>query len=461
MASTTPDPLATRLVDRLRQWPQPGRYWVGFSGGADSTALLQLLLEVRDHLPAPFEAVHLNHGLQDASARWQAHCESHCQARGIPFRAIELEVGAQPRTSPEEAARNARYLAVSRLLGPDEVFLTAHHADDQAETLLINLARGSGVDGLAAIPSLRSLGAGWVARPLLDTPRKDLLDYLRAVDIEWLEDPSNADTSYDRNFLRHRVIPLLEDRWPGVGKNLARSARLARANADALSELIRDRSGTVLRDPHRLPADTLTLHDRNRQALVLRQWLRGHEAPMLPEARLVEFLDQLNESKPGARPEVRWDAWAIRRYRDELWLQPARDLVPCAETDWKEGPSVALGEDAGHYRLAGPAVPLPPNWKVSPRRPGARLRPERDGPSRKLKDFFQAERIPPWLRLGIPVLYWDDVPVALGDWVLDQRLRRWLADRDLELVWLPKDTALARIRRDCHMRMKTDDGENR
>jgi tRNA(Ile)-lysidine synthase len=461
MASDTPDPLVGALLERLQHLPHTSRYWVGYSGGADSTALLQLMHDAQSHLSASVEAVHFNHGLQDSAAQWQAHCEAFCQSLGIPFTAFRLDIGSHARASPEEAARTARYLGVARLLGPNDVFLTAHHADDQAETLLINLVRGGGVEGLAGIPPSRSLGEGWVARPLLDTTRDTLLDFLRSRGIEWLEDPSNTNTAFDRNFLRHRVFPLLEERWPGVRQSMARSARHARSNADALADLIREQSGADLQDPHRMPVKALLSLEPNRQALVLRQWLRGHEVPMLPEARLAEFVEQLRRARPEARPEVKWDDWAIRRYRDALWLQPARALLPCAQTDWKKGATLSLGDDAGHYRLEGPPVSIPANWRVSPRRPGDRLRPDEQGPSRKIKDMFQAAGVPPWLRLGIPVLYWDDVPVALGDWVLGHRLKRWLSERGLELVWIPEQPALAHIRRDCHKRTKTDDEENR
>mgnify|MGYP001815924168 FL=1 len=441
------------LAARLRELPPARRYWVGFSGGADSTALLQMMHEVREQLSAPLHAVHFNHGLQPDAAQWQNHCETFCRARSVPLLARQLSIGADDGNGPEESARNARYLAVAKLLGRHEMYLTAHHAEDQAETLLINLLRGSGIEGLAAIPAIRSLGEGWVVRPLLEVSRQSLIDFLHSRDIAWLEDPSNSDIAFDRNFIRHRVLPLLETRWPGVRNNLVRTAGHARTGARALAVLIEKQSGSLLQDPHRMPLDALLGFEPDLQPLILRQWLRRHEVPMLPGARLVEFLDQLRHADPESRPEVRWNGWAIRRYRDTLWLQTAEPVRPCADKSWETGMVLELGPDAGSYRLAGDTVRIPPNWKVSPRRPGDRLRTRADGPGRKIKDLFQQAGVPPWLRLGIPVLYWDDVPVALGDWIQEDRLRRWLADRDLELVWKPNQAALVRIRRANHARM--------
>ena len=156
------------LQEKLTRLPSPSKYWVGFSGGADSTALLQALYECREQLSAPVHAIHFHHGLQEAASAWQEHCESFCEDRDIPFQSEKLEINLEGRSSLEEESRNCRYRAVARILGDQEMYLTAHHAEDQAETLFLNLMRGSGIEGLAGIPVLRNLENGWVARPLLD-----------------------------------------------------------------------------------------------------------------------------------------------------------------------------------------------------------------------------------------------------------------------------------------------------
>jgi len=164
-----------RLLASLARLPVPKKYWIGFSGGADSTALLQALHECRDKLQAPIHALHFHHGLQMAASDWQEHCGAFCLAREIPYLAEKLEIDTSGGSSLEEESRNCRYRAVARKLGRDEMYLTAHHAEDQAETLFLNLLRGSGIEGLAGIPALRNLEHGWVARPLLETRRKALI----------------------------------------------------------------------------------------------------------------------------------------------------------------------------------------------------------------------------------------------------------------------------------------------
>ena len=433
----------------IGQLPAANRYWVGFSGGADSTALLLALHQARHELPAPLAAVHFDHGLQASSRQWEIHCRDFCATRGIPYRAVSLRISRNRRESPEEAARNARYRAVADLLARDEMFLTAHHSEDQAETLLLNLMRGSGPDGLAGIPRLRTLGKGWVARPLLDVPRDLLRGFLAKNDVCWQEDPSNEDTGYDRNYLRQELFPLLESRWPGVAKRIARTARLTRQSTNALSVLIEERSGEALGDRVCLSLSFLRSFDPELRALVMRQWLRRHEVPTLPEVRLLRFLEQLDNAESGNGAETGWNGWQLKRYRDSLWLHRRDPPFECAESPWSSGMTLQLGSDSGAIRLLGPETPIPPGWRVGQREEGARLRAFGDGPSRKIKHILRESGIPPWLRLGIPVLYWDDEPVAVGDWALGHRLRQWLAGNDLKLEWRPTDPVLNRVRKDA------------
>lgn len=437
------------LQEKLKRLPRPAVYWVGFSGGADSTALLQALYECREALAAPIHALHFHHGLQAEAEDWQKHCERFCKKRDIPFHSERLDISGETGASLEEAARNARYRAVARIIGPEELYLTAHHAEDQAETLFLNLMRGSGIEGLAGIPEVRNLEPGWVARPLLDIRRRDLVGFLEERNIRWLEDPSNQDTRFDRNYLRLELFPLLEQRWPGITQRLERTARNARATSNALGTFIENQSGYLLQDPLKMPVHKLLELSHEMQPLILRQWLRRHEVPMLPESRLREFLAQLASAQFGNVAEVQWEGWMIKHYRQDLWLHRRNPDLACPQLEWTSGSELDIGPDAGTLNLEGAVPDIPPGWSVAPRKAGARIRTIEQGPSQKLKHFFQSASIPPWIRQGIPILYWDGEPVALGDWILGHRLQWWLAENDLEFSWRPLDPVLARIRLDC------------
>jgi tRNA(Ile)-lysidine synthase len=437
------------LLDSLARLPSPRKYWVGFSGGADSTALLQALHECREKLTVSIQSVHFHHGLQDAADAWQDHCRTFCAERDIPFLSKKLEISSSGRSSPEEAARNCRYRAVAEILGNNEMYLTAHHAEDQAETLFLNLMRGSGIEGLAGIPVLRNLENGWVARPLLDRNRPELERFLQKRNIAWLTDPSNEDRAFDRNYLRQELFPILEQRWPGLRRRLFRTARNARITAGAMAMFIEGQSGDLIRDRLKMPLQKLLELEPEMQTLILRQWLRRHEVPVLPEARLTEFLEQLAGSELTSQAEVQWEDWMIKRYQHDLWLHRRNPFLGCPAKKWKHGMKLNIGPDSGLLRLVGDATPIPASWKVRARKSGDRIRPVLHGPSRKLKQFFRSAMIPPWLRSGIPVLEWDGEPVALGDWVIGHRLQAWLFENDLKYQWRPSDPVLGRVRTDC------------
>jgi len=430
--------------------PQTRMYWVGFSGGADSSALLNALHENRDELQAPIHAVHFHHGLNPGADSWQQHCQNFCQERDISFTSHKLEISRAKKTSIEEESRNLRYLAIGEMLQRSDIYLTAHHADDQAETLFLNLMRGSGVEGLAGIPQLRNLGKGWVARPLLSTRRTELESYLIRLGIDWLEDPSNKDESFDRNFLRNFLFPQLETRWPGVVKRLTRTSRTARISSMALADFIDIHCGDLLHNRYAMPLRPFLQLEPPLRSLVLRQWLRQQEIPALPEVRLNEFIKQIAGSTNTSQAEVRWGGWQIKLYGNLIWLQD--QVIPALESckDWTVGAKMELGESLGRLVLHGSEITLPGGWRVASRRKGARIRLHDLGGRRKLKDLFRESAIPPWLRSSIPVLYWDGEAVAIGDWVIAHRLQKWLDSHDVEYRWEPGSPLLSDLRSACH-----------
>ncbi len=200
----------------LQSFPAVNAYVVAYSGGADSTALLHALCTIQNQLGVPLSAVHVNHGLHDDAGQWQQQCEHFCRQNNIELVCVRVDLKNCSGKGLEAEARHLRYEAISGLLEPGTGVLTAHHADDQAETLLLNLMRGSGIDGLSAMPDSRALGHGLLQRPLLGFQNNALRDYLRINGVEWTEDPSNQYLNHDRNFVRQEIIPLLEKRWPEV-----------------------------------------------------------------------------------------------------------------------------------------------------------------------------------------------------------------------------------------------------
>src|SRR3990167_5323944 len=229
-------PVHIRLRDALQPWRSTAGWCVALSGGLDSTVLLHLLasLAQREALP-PLSAIHIHHGLQAAADVWPAHCRELCAALCVPLQVEYVQVA--PGASLERAARDARYAAFAARLGAGELLLTAQHRDDQAETLLFRLLRGAGVQGLSAMPLSRALGAGQLVRPLLNCSRDELLAYAREHKLTWIEDPSNADERFSRNYLRRQVVPALLSRWPQAATTIAPSAAHLSEAAQLLDEL--------------------------------------------------------------------------------------------------------------------------------------------------------------------------------------------------------------------------------
>lgn len=443
-----------RLLTRLRQLPAASRYRVGFSGGVDSTALLVAMHELGERLPAPFQAVHFHHGLQQEADDWLRHCETICTLWGIPFRSERLAIAARSDGSTEAAARRARYRAIERLLQPGEVFLTAHNAGDCAETLFLHLMRGSGVEGLASIPPKRRLARGWVARPLLDFTRDELQDYLVRQSVTWIDDPSNFDTSLDRNYLRHDLLPRMEARWPGSSRGLARTARYARQAVDALATLIDAFHPDVLGDRWTMALSRLLDVPPELRPLVLRHWIRNRHLPPPPAERLLTFLSQLEATRsPAAEPELRWGDWLVKRYREWLWLIPLPLPSSCPVREWPPAACLDVGNGFGKFRIVGPQAPeavaaLPERLHIGPRRAGARVRLHPGGPHRPLKDILRESHIPTWFRDAVPVLYRDENVLAVGDWTLAHEWRDWLTERQLRYVWEPGSEVLQKLRSD-------------
>lgn len=309
--------LEDRLARLLPDFPHVS-LCVGFSGGIDSTALLAALA-VRRNAQTRLRALHVDHRLHAHSRRWAAQCKALAESFEVPLQVITAKVDRSRGTSLEAQARKARYDIFRRELAAGEVLLTAHHEDDQLETVLLQLFRGAGVAGLAAMPDLARFGHGWLARPLLPLSHASLELWARARRLVWIDDETNEDERFDRNYLRHQLLPLIKARWPGAAHSVSRSARHAAEaqrllNALALADVERAAEGEALS----VKALRRLSPDRRRNAL--RFWItqRGAQAPNT--SRLDELAGPLLDARPEASPKVAWSGTVVQRRADLLWL---------------------------------------------------------------------------------------------------------------------------------------------
>jgi len=464
-------PLARRieaaLAALLPEYPRSA-LCVAFSGGLDSTVLLTVLAGLKRR--PPLRAFHIDHALHPSSGVWAAHCRTVAERLDVPFTVARIEVRRDRGASLESAAREARYATLAAALGEGEVLLTAQHADDQLETVFLQLLRGAGLRGLAAMPAVAPFGRGRIARPLLEMQRAELETYSRERALEWVEDATNADERLDRNYLRRQIVPLVRARWPASGRAVSRAARHA-AEAQRLLDLLAraDVERAAVADALAVTRLRALPEDRKRNAL--RYWIvqRGH---VLPDARrLTELAGALIAARADAHPEVRWGATLARRDGDRLSLQrvsertpsrsgrargatvthvSVRDEMPAeagtgqwSDLEWfPRKTALELPSGLGRLELTrdphGPidldAIPEPLTVRL--RRGGERLRLTPGGPRRLLKSLLQEARIPRAKRARIPLLWSGERLLAAADLWVDAALRAGAGrPRRGRLIW--------------------------
>jgi tRNA(Ile)-lysidine synthase len=421
---------------------RPGALLVALSGGLDSTTLLHALA----HSPAArargIRAVHVDHRLHADSAKWSRRCAELAEQLGVELETREIEVARAPGLGLEATARRARYAAIEAMLGDGEILALGHHRDDQAETVLLKLLRGAGPEGLGAMRRIRRLGRGHAWRPLLALPRASLRGYAEKHKLVWIEDPSNADTSLDRNFLRMEIVPRIMRRWPEAEASIAQSATWARAAADFIDEEAEEMLATLQGlDPATLRfREWLALPDALRDP-VLRRWLRSIGLPEPTQFQVAELVRQLGEAAEDKQPCVRWPGVEVRRYRELLYALPPLQLPPL---DWSAaftGAPLALPADAGWLRLVAyaPDAPSPLLAEAATvrfRRGGESLRVQGGAHTRELRDLLQEAGVPPWQRSRLPLVFdANGALLAVADFWLSETGAEALARANARLEW--------------------------
>ncbi|MDH5391548.1 MAG: tRNA lysidine(34) synthetase TilS [Gammaproteobacteria bacterium] len=401
--------------------PASPRFIVAYSGGLDSHVLLHLLHACK----ISCRAVYIEHGLQAASKTWSEHCAATCQQLAIEFVSISVNAQAASGESPEASARTARYQALADLMAPGEILLTAQHLQDQAETLLLQMLRTAGPAGLAAMPEAKPFACGWHLRPLLGVKRTELEAYAHKHQLQWVEDPSNKDQRYDRNFFRQSILPLLTQRWPSINQTLSNVSALQSEAAELMNDLAAIDAATSV-DGDRLSINQLIKLSKSRQRNLIRYWLQqcGLDAPTAK--RLKEILGSMLTAAADKMPVVEWGDTEVRRFQGQLYamkrLQSVATEQPIA---WHQkqplrlpGLNANVMLEAADSGLSADVIAQP--LMIRFRQGGERIRPVGRAHTMELKKLMQQASIPPWQRDRIPLLYLDHQLIAVADyWVAD------------------------------------------
>lgn len=408
----------TALLKSLRDAPPCSRYVVALSGGCDSVSLLYALTQLSARLPQTVVALHVNHQLSSDSGQWEHLCRELCDSLDVPFSSIAVEVNQSSGLGLEAAARDARYSAFESFLWEGDLLLLGHHRDDQAETLLLNLMKGAGIEGLSGMPCSRPVGKAALFRPLLGFSRAQLESYAKAHAVRWIDDPSNLDQTLDRNFVRHSVMPLLRKRFSDPASLIARAAEHCReasvwqgGQTSALLEKYENLDGSL-----HLASLELSHYEFR---LVLRLWLKNHSV-VVSKQQLETIIEEVVFAENDRLPVFRLGQCAVARFQHHLCFlaQENRQSLPLSSRVWPlntdlEIPELGVFLSAETIIRQVRGLTSGDELEVRFRQGGERFRPKSNLHPRKLKDLSQKWGIAPWRRNAIPLIYKGDELIAV------------------------------------------------
>lgn len=401
------------------------RLVLALSGGLDSRVLLHLLARFkRDYPQYDYLAVHVHHGLSDNADHWLARCQQWARQAEIPFLAERVKLELGNRISLEQAARTARYSALSKHIDNASVLLTAHHQSDQLETFLLALKRGSGPKGLSAMAIEGEFESARLLRPMLDTARSDMSAYAKQYQLDWIEDESNLDTRFDRNFIRHQVVPILKQRWPNIEKTVSRSAALCAQQEALLKELLYDRYTQMCDQDGAISISLLKAQSDVARGAILRLWLQEQDFPMPSEKQLKQMWQDVALAQPDATPVFCYGKTHIGRHQQKLWVFNQVTDIANLTFDWDITQPLILPDGLGRLEcrprindtsfniasleaLSIQTLSLPVGYTqvvVKFSATGIHAHPEGRQHGRGLKKLLQEYGIPVWQRQRIPLL---------------------------------------------------------
>lgn len=428
--------LYPHFVQQLARYPFR-KLVLALSGGVDSRVLLSLLARGRDEFGWDVEAVHVHHGLSSNADQWAQDCQTWCQVANISCQIERVQLALGSGESIEKMAREARYQALAQYVDSDTLLLLGQHADDQLETFLLALKRGSGPKGLSAMAAYAPFAQGHLARPLLTISRQDIEAYAIQNKLSWVTDESNLDTRYERNFLRHHITPVLAERWPSIRQAVQRSAELCAEQEVLLQELLADALKRAITQDGGLSIPTLAESSEAARRQLIRAWFAHHRLPMPSRQHTERIWCEVALASEDANPKLKLNSIEVRRFQQCLYLVlPEIDLSGWRSTLVPEQ-LLPLPQGLGHLQLSIKAsgnIKLPDDpsqlW-ISFDPQGLEACPVGRSGSRKLKKLFQEYGVPSWLRRQTPILMYQEWVVCVADLFVD----RDFSGQDCELVW--------------------------
>ena len=426
----------------LSHYHQPRtRIVLALSGGVDSRVLLHLLsLYKQDNPSSEYLAVHVHHGLSSNADIWAEKCRKWCDESGIGSVVERVKLNLTTQTSVEQEAREKRYKALEKHIQPGDLLLTGQHLSDQTETFLLALKRGSGPKGLASMPEYSPFSSGCLLRPLLSVSRISIVQYAEKYGLEWVEDESNIDIRYDRNFLRRQIVPELTVRWPNIERSVARSARLCADQEALLAELLSERLEQMVTPDKGLSVPALESQSGLARNQLIRMWLESLSSLMPTEKQLQLIWSEVAQAQQDANPRLRLARGEIRRFRDRLYFIDNFKDISTWHTELILNTPINLPDRLGSITLSNVGVeseltlrsakPGETVW-VGFEPEGVTAHPETRNHRRKLKKLFQEYGIPSWLRRRTPLIMYGERLAMVADLFVD----REFSGNAVKIIW--------------------------
>lgn len=411
---------ALDIIERQIKPLLPNKFCIAFSGGVDSTVLLHVMKNIIDE-KSQIRAIHINHNIVDNSKVWSKTCKSICKNFGIDIEIISLEV-THIGYGLEAAARDERYKKLKEKLYENEYLLTAHHEEDQMETVFLRMARGTGLDGLQGINEKYSFGEGIIFRPMLEVSKTSVMDYAKEHQLKWVEDSSNQDTHFDRNFLRKKIIPQFRERWPSIASSVSRLSQLSAQNIKILNQIAEEDIGPIA-NMNELPLAKLLDKSFERANNMLRYIILANGMSIPSMKTLQDGLKEMLDPETD-KSVIAWKDYCIRKYKNHLYFLSNSDLEPNkvdVRIPWEIGKTVNLGENIGTIEATfihgdGLSIEKCKNkLTISYRQGGELIKPIGHRINKSLKNLFQENQILPWMRDKIPLIYYQDELVSVAD----------------------------------------------
>ena len=434
--------LLEQFSQRLQQLaPNQTQFLIGFSGGLDSTALLALFAKLREKQPHfQLRAIHIHHGLSSNADAWATHCENLCQQFQIPL--LIQRVNVNMANGIEAGARQARYEAIAQHIFPQEWLATAHHLQDQTETFFLALKRGSGLQGLSAMQAQSTVYNVPIFRPLLSFNRQQLLNFVQQQGITWIEDESNADNQYDRNFLRNQILPDVRQRWGHFDSAVQRCTQHCYEQQQLLNELLAEEyQKNVDKTDRTFKVQHFADYSAIKQRALLRLWLQECGVAMPSLVQLEHLISDVIFAKPDTQPQFRLENNIVRRYQHKLFITPIFTDISSNDIEAELDKPIALPDNLGTLRLQKTLQKMTALWhdengniyKETLALPlegtkvwirfgySGKVKLTPKGVNQDIKKVWQNLNVPPWQRQRIPLIFYDDkLQSAVGFFTVSQ-----------------------------------------